>query len=286
MRIAICGVSGFVGTHLSRFLVSIGYEVVRIGREHLKHIPTLLESLDGCDVVVNLSGALITKRWSEEYKNELYESRIDTTKKLVDNIERLEVRPKAFVSASAIGIYKENMTHDESSEDFGTNYLSLLVKDWEREAKRAEWLGIRTVILRLGVVLGHDGGAYKEMNQIFSMGLGGIVGNGKQPFSWIHVDDVLNICARAIEDAKMQGIYNLVAPEVVNMKTFATSFGKSINRPVWLPIPEAMIKIRYGEGAEALLKGSTVVPKRLEEEGYEFVFDDLTNALNSLSTIK
>jgi len=286
LRIAICGVSGFVGTYLSRFLVTIGYEVVRIGREHLNHLPKLLESLDGCDIVVNLSGAAITKRWSEEYKNELYESRIDTTKKLVDSIERLEVKPKAFVSASAIGIYKEDMTHDESSEDFGTNYLSLLVKDWEREAKRAEWLGIRTVILRLGVVLGSGGGAYKEMKQIFNMGLGGVVGSGKQPFSWIHVEDVLNICARAIEDAKMQGIYNLVSPEIVTMKTFMTSFGKSIGRPAWLPVPEAIVKIKYGEGAEALLKGSFVVPKRLEEEGYEFVFDNLTNALNSLSTIK
>jgi len=248
LRIAICGVSGFVGTHLSRFLVTIGYEVVRIGREHFQYPLTLKESLDGCDVVVNLSGATIAKRWSEEYKNKLYESRIQTTKKLIDIIEMLDKKPQAFICASAVGIYKENKTHDENSQEYGTHYLSLLVKDWEREAKRAQWLDIRTVILRFGVVLGRDGGAYKEMRQIFNKGLGGTIGNGKQPFSWIHVEDVLNICVRAIEDEKMKGVYNLVAPDIVDMKTFVKSFGKSIHRPTWFRIPETIVKLKYGEG--------------------------------------
>lgn len=283
MRIAICGVSGFVGTYLSRFLVSIGYEVVRIGREHFKHPLSLRDSLDGCDVIVNLSGATIAKRWSEEYKNELYESRIETTRELINIMEIMDKKPQAFICASAVGIYKENKTHDERSSEYGTHYLSLLVKDWEREAKRAEWLDIRTVILRFGVVLGSNGGAYKEMRQIFNMGLGGIIGSGKQPFSWIHVEDVLNICARAVEDIEMYGVYNVVAPDLVDMKTFVMSFGKSIGRRVWFKIPQSMVKLKYGEGAEALLIGSSVVPKRLKDEGYEFVYDKLKDALSSLS---
>jgi uncharacterized protein (TIGR01777 family) len=282
MRIAICGASGFIGTEISRVLVTSGYEVVRIGREHFKDSAVLSNSLMGCEVVLNLCGAPIVKKWDEIYKHELYVSRVETTKKLIKEISLLEQKPSLFISASAVGIYEEDLVHEDDSEVYGTSYLALLAKEWESEAKKSENFGLRSVVFRLGVVLGKGGGAIEEAKLAFKIGLGAVPGDGKQPFSWVHIDDVVAVFKRAIEDETMHGIYNLVAPESVNMKTFMTSFGKVIGRPAWLNVPEAMMKIRYGEGAESLLKGSFVLPVRLEKEGYKFKYDHLNKALSSV----
>ena len=282
LRIAICGASGFIGTHISRVLVNSGYEVVRIGREHFNDIEALLNSIDGCDVVINLCGAPIVKKWDEMYKHELYVSRIETTKKLIKVMSKLENRPSLFISASAVGIYKEDLVHEDNSVKFGTSYLALLARNWEDEAKKAEDVGIRNVIVRLGVVLGKDGGAIDEFKLAFKIGLGAIPGDGKQPFSWVHIDDVAGVFKRAIEDKMMQGSYNLVAPHSVNMKIFMRTFGKVIGRPAWFNVPESILKIRYGEGAESLLRGAFVVPKKLEDEGYEFRYKKLSDALKSV----
>jgi len=282
LRIAICGASGFIGTEISRVLVNSGYEVVRIGREHFKDSVVLLNSLMGCEVVINLCGAPIVKKWDEIYKHELYVSRIETTKRLIKEISNLQIKPKLFISASAVGIYEENLVHEDDSEAYGTSYLALLAKEWESEAQKSENLGLRCVIFRLGVVLGKNGGAMQEVKLAFKIGLGAVPGDGKQPFPWIHMDDVIAVFKRAIEVNNMQGIYNLVTHNSVNMKTFMTTFGKVIGRPAWLNIPEAMMKIRYGEGAESLLRGSFVVPKRLEKEGYRFKYKNLNDALKSV----
>ena len=282
LRIAICGASGFIGTHISRVLVSNSYEIVRVGREHFKNDEALLNSLDGCEAVINLCGAPIVKKWDEMYKHELYVSRIETTKKLIKVMSKLENRPSLFISASAVGIYKEDLVHEDSSVKFGTSYLALLARNWEDEAKKTEGIGIRNVILRLGVVLGKDGGAIDEFKLAFKIGLGAIPGDGKQPFSWVHIDDVAGVFKRAIEDKMMQGSYNLVAPHSVNMKIFMTTFGKAIGRPAWFNVPESILKIRYGEGAESLLRGAFVLPKRLEDEGYKFKYKKLSDALKSV----
>lgn len=282
MRVAICGANGFIGTEISRVLVNSGYEVVRIGREHFKDSVVLSNSLMGCEVVINLCGAPIVKKWDEIYKHELYVSRVETTKKLIKEISLLNKKPSLFLSASAVGIYEENLVHEDDSQIYGTSYLALLAKEWESEAKKAEKLGLRSVVFRLGVVLGKNGGAIEEAKLAFKIGLGAIPGDGKQPFSWIHIDDVVNVFKKTIEGENMYGIYNLVAPESVSMKTFMTSFGKIIGRPAWLNIPEAMMKIRYGEGAESLLKGSFVVPTRLEKNGYSFKYGHLDDALKSV----
>ena len=282
MRVAICGANGFIGTYVSRYLVNNGYEVVRIGREHFKDSLSLSNSLEGCDVVINLCGAPIVKKWDEMYKHELYVSRIETTKKLIKEISNLENRPSLFISASAVGIYKEDLVHEDDSVVFGTSYLALLAKEWENEAKKAENFGLRSVVFRLGVVLGRDGGAIDEFKLAFKIGLGAVPGDGKQPFSWVHIDDVVAVIKKAIKDEMMQGTYNLVSPESVNMKTFMTTFGKVIGRPAWLNVPEAMLKIRYGEGAESLLRGAFVVPRRLEKQGYIFKYKKLNDALKSV----
>lgn len=282
MRVAICGASGFIGNYVSRYLVNNRYEVVRIGREHFKDSLSLSNSLEGCDVVINLCGAPILKKWDETYKHELYVSRIGTTKKLIKEISNLENRPSLFISVSAVGIYKEDLVHEDDSVVFGTGYLASLAKEWESEAKKVENFGLRSAIFRLGVVLGSSGGVIEEAKLAFKIGLGAVPGDGKQPFSWVHIDDVVAVIKRTIEDSSIQGTYNLVSPKGVNMKTFMTTLGKIIGRPAWLNVPEAMLKIRYGEGAESLLKGSFVVPVRLEKEGYEFKYNNLQLALRSI----
>lgn len=282
MIIAICGATGFIGTKLSRKLVNSGHEIVRIGREHFNNIEALRHSLEGCEAVINLSGAPIIKRWDESYKHELYISRIETTKKLLEAISLLEKKPSSFISASAVGIYKDGLVHDDFSMQYDTNYLALLAKEWENESQKSETLGLRNVIFRLGVVLAKDGGAVEEFKLAFKIGLGGIPGDGKQSFSWVHVDDVISVFQNAILSDKMTGIYNLVAPECVTMKTYMKTFGKILGRPAWFNISESMLKIKYAEGAESLLKGSFVVPNRLENEGYVFKYNNLSNALNSV----
>ncbi len=282
LRIAICGASGFIGTYLSRFLVTHGYEVVRVGREHFKNTKALLNSLEGCEVIINLCGAPIVKKWDEMYKHELYVSRIETTKKLIKEIANLKNKPSLFISASAVEIYKENLVHEDDSVELSTSYLALLIKEWEQEAKKSENFGLRSVVLRLGVVLGRDGGAIDEFKLAFKIGLGAIPGDGKRPFSWIHIDDVVEVIKKVIEDVSMRGAYNLVSPHSVDMKTFMKTFGKVIKKPVWLNVPEAMLKIRYGEGTESLLKGSFVVPFKLKRDGYSFKYANLDEALKSV----
>jgi len=281
--IAICGASGFIGTNLSRSLVNSGYEVVRIGREHFKNTKSLAESLEGCNVVINLCGAPIAKKWNEIYKHELYVSRVETTRSIIKEISHLSNKPKLFISVSAVGIYKKNLVHDDDSTNFDTSYLGLLAKEWEQEAEKSNDLGLRSAILRLGIVLGKNGGALDDIKLSFKIGLGAIPGDGKQQFSWVHIDDVINVFKKVIEDETMQGKYNLVAPQSVDMKTFMKTFGKTIKKPVWLNVPEAIMKMRYGEGAESLLKGSVVVPKRLESEGYTFIYAYLDDALKSIN---
>ena len=161
--------------------------------------------------------------------------------------------------------------------------MSLLCKEWELEAKKAENLGIRSVVFRLGVILGSSGGAADEFKLAFKMGLGAVPGDGKQAFSWVHVDDVVEVFKRAIEKESMQGVYNLVAPESVNMKTFMTSFGKAMGKRVWLSVPEFFIKLRFGEGGESILRGSFVVPSKLKKEGYEFRYGHLLDALKTIT---
>ncbi|WP_024955920.1 TIGR01777 family oxidoreductase [Sulfurospirillum arcachonense] len=282
MRIAICGASGFIGTQISRTLVMKGYEVVRIGREHFKNSASLHRSIDGCEVIINLCGAPIISKWDELYKHELYISRVETTKKLIKEIAILQNKPLLYISVSSISVYKRDFTHEDTSVNYGTDYLSLLAKEWEQEVKKVDAFGVRSVVFRLGAVLGKNGGILDEAKVAFKMGFGVIPGDGKQVLSWIHMDDVIDVFQRAIKDKKMQGIYNLVSPQSVNMKGFMSTFGKTIGRPAWLKIPKKLMKIRYGEGAEYFFKGSLVLPKRLQKDGYIFKYSDLSKALKSI----
>lgn len=282
MRIAICGANSFVGTHLSSSLVSNSHEVVRIGREHFKDIEFLVDCLDGCDAVVNFCGEPFLKKWDELYKNKLYISRIETTKKLVKAISSCQNKPKKIVIASSVKIYKEALNHDEFSKEYCTDYLALLIKEYEQAAKEVEKLGIKAVILRFGYILGLECGLIKELKKLYKYGMGFIIGDGKQPLSWVHVDDVCEVVKISIQKEQIQGVYNIVSSEIVSMKTFTTTLGKYLKKPVFLKLPFKALKFFYAEGAENLIKGSFVTSSRFDEFEYKLSHENLDEALDSL----
>lgn len=279
MKIAINGTSGFVGSHLVSFFEQKGHEIVKIQREDYDNIKELKKLLSGCDGVINLAGASISKKWTKEYKKVLFDSRIKTTKHLIYAINEMQTPPSWLLSASAIGIYREGQVHNESSTDFDGGFLGNLAKEWESEALKAKEAGVKVSILRFGVVLG-DGGAMSEMLPIFKLGLGGILGDGKQGFSWIHVKDLLKACEFIIKQDG--GIFNLVAPKPVTNQAFTKALGKALKKPTFFKVPPFVLKLKFGEGASILLTGQEVYPSKLLESGFAFEFSTIQEALEDL----
>lgn len=280
MKIAINGLSGFVGGYISKFLASKGHEIVPIKRVLYDDTQRLKEAIEGADVIINLAGANISKKWSEEYKKELYSSRIDTTKNLVKAMSLLKNPPKIFISTSAVGIYKSGEEHDESSDRYDEGFLGRLAKEWENEANKAKEFGVKTAIFRLSVVLG-SGGALEKMLPIFKFGLGGILGDGKQGFSWIAINDL----ARAYEfviNSQKEGIYNLSSPNPVTNKIFTASLAKALNRPAFFKVPNFALKLKFGEGAVILLEGQKVYPANLLAQEFKFEHENISEALENL----
>ena len=280
-KIAITGASGFVGSNLKDIFHQNGHDVIAIKREDLKDIELLSNLLDGCDAVVNLAGANIISRWSEEYKNLLYSSRIGTTRNLFKAIEKTKNKPEIFISTSAVGIYDNQSTYDEENFNYGDDFLAKLCKDWEKEALKVQTLGIRTVIFRFGIVLG-DGGALGKMLLPFKLGLGGTIGDGKQAFSFIHIDDLKNAFEFALEHDNIEGIYNMTAPTPTTNYGLTKALGKSLHRPTILPVPAFILDLIFSEGSKVLTDGQSAVPKRLLDAGFEFKFQNIEDTIDNL----
>jgi len=234
------------------------------------------------DAVINLAGENIAaKRWSDEQKQKLIDSRINNTSNLISYLSELKEKPKVLVNASAIGYYgsHEDESLTENSKP-NSEFTHILCKKWEDEAKKAEGIGIRTVIYRLGVVLGKGGGTIGKLELPFKLGLGGKIGSGEQYFSWVHLDDVVNAFIQAAESKKMKNIYNLTAPNAVTNKKFTKELGTALNRPTIIPMPEITVKLLFGEmGETLLLNGQRVFPKKLLDEGFKFKFEKIDEAL-------
>jgi uncharacterized protein len=280
--VAITGASGFIGNALTTMLGANGFKIISLERKYIQDTNKLQEILKDVDVVINLAGANILKRWSQAYKKILYNSRINTTRAIIDAMELMNKKPTLLISTSAVGIYPyDNQIHDESSSKFGDSLLSHICQDWEKEALRANGFGIRTAIFRFGVVLG-DGGALSTMILPFSFGLGGIIGNGMQPFPFIHIEDLKNAYLHIINNEKLDGIFNLVAPQIITNKEFTKTFGKALHRPTFLTVPKFAIKILFGDGAVVLINGQKVVPRRLLDTGFKFKFKTIKETLNNL----
>ena len=264
MRVAIAGASGLIGTELSKALQARGDEVVKLPRGSA--------DIAGADVVVNLAGASVGgKRWSPSYKKEILESRVLTTRRIV------EARPRVLINASAVGYYggRGDEVLDESASP-GADFLAGVVVEWEKEAAKAS---SRVVMLRTGIVLSKHGGALQQMLPPFKAFVGGPIGSGKQWFPWIHIADEVGAILWAIDRAELSGPVNLVAPGIVTMKDFATALGKALHRPSLFPVPAGPLKVLLGEFAGVLLEGQRAIPRKLLDSGFNFRFPDLDAAL-------
>lgn len=280
MKIAISGASGFIGKRLSKKFYELGFIVVSLRRSDFeKDIDLLMHKLSDTDIVINLAGANIAKRWTKAYKQVIYESRIQSTQMLVNAINKMEVKPKLLLSASAIGIYDALNQHDENSTKFADNFLSVICRDWEKEAFKAV---IPTVILRFSVVLDRNEGAFPKMFLPFKFGLGGKIGSGKQWFSWIYIDDLVNAVIHIIKNDSRSIIYNIVSPESITNIGFTEILSKKIRKPALFSFPSFVFKILYGEGAVIMLEGQNVVPKKLLDEGFMFEYRKFDKVLDNL----
>ena len=280
MKIVMTGGTGFVGKHLIRALSQLGNQVVNIGRSDLKpDANRLVDLMAGADVVINLAGAPINRRWTPAYKDEIFSSRVETTQQLVKAMTEIDTPPKIFISTSAIGAFDSKGRYSESNSANASDFLGRLSKQWESAALEAESLGVRTLIFRFALVLGHDGGLMKQLLIPFRLGLGGPVGDGSQHFSWIHIDDLINAYLFALEHRKMSGVYHLSAPNPVTNLSFTRTLGAALNRPTLFRVPELLLKLAYGEGAEVMTSGQQVVSERLPENGFRFRHASLDSAV-------
>ncbi len=294
MRILLTGATGFVGTRLVEKLIEQGHELHILSRgDHresnskVKHFlwpdtSTLppLESISGIDGVINLMGENIAaKRWSDEQKAKLRASRVDSTLNLTSLINQNMKSPlKFFISSSAVGIYPVNTgtTMDESSKE-GRHFLSNLCHDWEAAAHSVKECK-RTVIIRTAVVLESHGGALQKMLPPFKLGLGGPIGDGNHIMSWIHLDDLVAIFVKAVNDEMMNGVYNGAAPHPVNNFHFTKALGSALRKPTLFPVPAAALKLAFGEMSSVILDSQSVVSKRLPEAHFQFAYPTIESA--------
>lgn len=282
MKIGLSGATGFVGTRLRQALQEDGHLIVPLRRADFGGTSFMQKALSETEALIHLAGAPIAARWTESYKREIFASRIDTTRLLVDTLRVMPSPPGLFISTSGIGIYPPNIPCDESSTVFADDFLGKLAHDWEREALAAKELGIRTIIFRFGVVLGMGGGVLQKMLLPFRLGFGGVIGDGSQSFSWVHVDDLIAAYRFVIAQERLSGIFNLTAPHPTTNAGFTQALGNILQRPTVLPLPAFVLRLRFGEGADIMLKGQHALPRRLLESGFSFAFPHIHDALQNL----
>ena len=275
MRVVVAGASGLIGTHLGRALRGRGDEIVALPR-----FGSAPWSVEGADAVVNLAGASIGgQRWTAQYKVQLEQSRVLTTRALVAAIASAQRKPRILVNSSAVGYYggRGDEVLDESAAA-GADFLAILTAKWEAEAQRAP---VRSVQVRSGVVLSAQGGALEKMVPPFKAFVGGPIGSGRQWFPWIHIADEVAAILWCI-DRDLTGPVNLVAPGIVTMEQFARALGRALHRPSWAKVPAAPLRILLGEFAGSLLEGQRAVPRKLLESAFRFRFLDVDSALRDL----
>jgi len=275
MKIAVTGASGFIGRALTARLAAAGHIVqpVRL-RESAAAAPS--------EAVVHLAGEPLAQRWTAEAKRTIRESRVEGARALVGSLARLSPRPAMLVSASAVGIYGSRgdqlLTEDSAP---GSGFLADVCAEWERTAGVANALGIRVVIVRTGVVLGH-GGALARMLPVFKLGLGGRLGSGRQWMSWIHIDDLTALIEFVLSGARLRGPVNATAPNPVTNAEFTRTLASALHRPAFAVVPAFALKMLFGEMASVLLDSQRVLPKAAQAAGFQFRYPDLGPALAGL----
>jgi hypothetical protein len=301
MKVAITGATGFVGSRLVEKLQKQGHQPLILTRNResaLKAFPAMevvtytptesgswQDAIAGCDALVHLAGEPIAQnRWTAKQKEEILNSRKLSTQKIVEAISKANPKPAVLVNASAIGYYgtSETATFDETSPS-GNDFLAEVCQAWEAEAQKVKEAGVRLVILRLGIVLG-DGGALAKMIPPFQLFAGGPIGTGRQWFSWIHRDDLVNLILEALTRSDFEGVLNATAPNPVRMSELCQALGETINRPSWLPVPGFALEALLGEGSKLVLEGQQVLPKRTTSYGFKYQYPTVKEALTEILT--
>ena len=304
MRILLLGCTGFVGKELVPALIKEGHQICIISRKNINRLKidigldkfkflkinlsnqqswsndNLINNLKEADGIINLIGEPIAdKKWTISQKRKIESSRIDSTKFLMETLNKFRINPKVIINGSAIGYYGTSLTEEfNENSNSGKDFLANLCKRWEQVAAKKPFFS-RLVILRIGIVLEAEGGALGKMLPVFKIGLGGPIGDGKQWMSWIHRSDLCGLIINALVDKKFSGVFNAVAPQPVLMKDFSKTLGKCLNRPNLLPVPGNVLKLLLGEGAKLVLEGQKVISIKLREKNYKFKYPLLEKAI-------
>ncbi|HEX4810232.1 MAG TPA: TIGR01777 family oxidoreductase [Bryobacteraceae bacterium] len=296
MNYLITGASGFIGTKLVDTLLASGHSVNYLGRKRSSRLDSRaayfclepgkappLDSMPRLDTVVNLAGEPVAQRWTNEVKRKIHESRVQLTRQLVEAIGQLKHKPSVLVNASALGYYGDRGDEilTEASEP-GVDFLARVCIDWEREALCAAEYGLRVTTVRIGVVLGQNGGALAKMLPLFRLGLGGRLGNGRQWMPWIHVQDLIRLFVFAAETKELSGAVNGSAPEPLRNADFTRELAHALHRPAVFTVPRFALHAALGEMAEFAFGSLRVVPKAAEDSGFRFEFRNLDGALRDL----
>jgi uncharacterized protein (TIGR01777 family) len=301
MRVVITGAAGFIGSALCKALYK-DYEVVALSRNiesaqksigdtakvvlwDAKTSAGWAEEAEGALAIINLAGENIASgRWNKTRKSRILQSRLNAISAVIKTIKQLKNKPKVYIQASAIGYYgpRSDELLDENSTP-GKGFLASVCRDVESATEEIEGLGLRRVVIRTGVVLGRDGGAFVKLVKPFRFYLGGHVGSGRQWFSWIHLEDQIAAIKFLMQNEHLEGVFNLTAPQPVTMKEFCKILGNVLHRPAWLSVPAFAARLAFGQMAdEMLLSGQKVLPKRLLNTGFDFKYTDVEQALNDI----
>jgi uncharacterized protein (TIGR01777 family) len=293
-RVLVTGVSGPIGRALLASFAPEGTEIVRLVRGRAQNAvqiswdplaPLSSAAVSGFDAVVHLAGESVVGRWTETKKKAIRDSRVLGTRHLTAALAQTEVKPRVLVCASAVGFYGnrgEELLREESAT--GQGFLSEVCRDWEEASRIAAEAGIRTVHMRIGLVLSAKGGALGNMLTPFKLGLGGRIGSGRQWWSWIHVEDIVGGIHHAIGTESLSGPVNFVAPNPVRNAEFTKVLASVLGRPAFFPVPEFAVRLAFGKmaGEELLLASQRVEPGKLKESEYTFRFSELRAALENL----
>jgi hypothetical protein len=299
MKIVITGGTGLIGRALCSALLNHHHEVWVVSRNpQLTALPAGCkaarwdgrtsqgweEASDGADAIINLAGeSLAAGRWDAARKERIRSSRVLAGQAVVEAVKKATIKPKLVLQISGIGAYGplDDRIVDESAP-YGSDYLSSVTVDWEASTRQVQELGVRQVVLRTGIVLSTQGGALKPLLLATRFFLGGALGNGKQWWSWIHIDDQVGAILHLLAAPGASGVYNLCSPNPVQMAEFGRTLASVLDRPYWLPVPSFGLKILLGEMSTVVLDGQRAMPKRLLESGYRFKYEKLHSALVNL----
>lgn len=303
MKIFITGGTGFIGKTLTNVLISKGHDVTVLDRNQKRGrlVPENVFRIEGDstkigawqqklaehDTIINLAGTSIFQRWNSKVKKRIYDSRILTTKNVVEALSARKGMKTFLFSSSGVGYYGHSADKilDETNPP-GSDFLAKVATNWEAEALKATDYGVRVVLCRFGIVLGRDGGALRRLVAIFKRHLGSPFGSGKQWFSWIHEDDLTNIVLFLLEKKDIDGPVNFVAPNPVRNEELTKILAEILGKPIIIPlIPGFMLKFLLGEFANVVLKGQNVIPRKLLDNGFHFTFPTIKEALHDLSSL-